>query len=121
MPQCSGRMIEWWFSYIHTTEEYKRWHPTEHIFSDWRCERKTGRYIGGTHVIHERLGTDQVHKLKLNFRDPSQILDTTLFEPAEVSPAIYGRGGPLNLPLWSAHVLHLVHDTVEGCVMRSRF
>ena len=121
MPRCSGKMIEWWFSYIHTTEEYKQWHPGDHIFSDWKGPRKTGAYIGGTHLIHERLGTSTIHKLRLNFREPSTILDTSRFNAAGVSAAIYGRGGPLYLPLWSAHVLHLVHDTADGCVMRSRF
>ena len=121
MPGCKGAMIDWWFSHIHTTEQYKEWHPTEHVWSDWKGPRDQGTYIGGTHLIHEYLGGKQLHKLKLNFRDPAQILDVSRFPAAGVSTAIYGRGGPLNLPFWSAHVLHLVHDTPEGCVMRSRF
>ncbi|MDE3175769.1 MAG: hydrolase [Pseudomonadota bacterium] len=121
MPGCKGAMIDWWFSHIHTTEQYKEWHPADHVWSDWKGPRDKGVYIGGTHLIHERLGSERVHKLKLNFRDPSAILDVSRFRAAGVSTAVYGRGGPLHLPLWTAHVLHLVHDTAEGCVMRSRF
>ena len=121
MPRCSGQLVEWWFGYLETTEQYKQWHPRDHIYSGWKGERGTGSYIGGTHLIHEKLGTEAVHKLKLNFREPSILLDTSRFAGAGVSAAIYGRGGPLDLPLWSAHVLHLIHDNADGCVMRSRF
>ncbi|MCB1395765.1 MAG: hypothetical protein H6898_06505 [Rhodobacter sp.] len=121
MPGCSGAMVDWWFSHVHTTEQYKQWHPEEHIWSDWKGPRDTGEYIGGTHLVHERLGTPQVVKLKIQFRDPAAILDTGRFAQAGVSTAIYGRGGPLGVPLWSGHVLHLVHDHAGGCTMRSRF
>ncbi len=114
-------MVEWWFSHVKTTEDYKRWHPEAHIWSDWKGPRDTGDYIGGTHLVHEKLGGDQVLKLKINFRDPTAILDTTRFQAAGVSAAIYARVGPLGLPLWTGHVLHLVQDTATGCVMRSRF
>lgn len=121
MPGCNGKMVEWWFSHVNTTEQYKQWHPGDHVFSAWRGERDTGNYIGGTHHVHEKLGSDKVVKLKINFRDPEKILDTNLFAQAGVSAAIYARGGPLNLPFWTAHLLHLIHDTEDGCVMRSRF
>ncbi|PCH98743.1 MAG: hypothetical protein COB84_01350 [Rhodobacteraceae bacterium] len=121
MPDCSGKMIDWWFSYLATTEQYKMWHPEDHVYCKWIGERGTGRYIGGTHIVHERLGGAKVHKLKINFREPSTILDVSRFEEAGVSTAVYARGGAANLPIWSGHVLHMVHDTDEGCVMRSRF
>ena len=78
-------------------------------------------FRSGTHCIHERLGTDTVHKLKLNFRDPATVMDTQRFAAAGIGAAIYGRGGPLNLPVWSARVLHLIHDHPTACTMRSRF
>jgi hypothetical protein len=121
MPGCSSEMIKWWFSHVQTTEQYKQWHPKDHIWSDWKGPRDTGEYIGGTHLVHERLGGDAIAKLKLNFRDPTTILDAEQLQSADVGVAIYARGGPLNLPLWTGHVLHLVRDTDAGCVMRSRF
>lgn len=121
MPGCSGAMVAWWFSHIHTTAQYREWHPGDHVFSDWKGPRDQGSFIGGTHLIHERLGGTKVHKLKLNFRDPARVLDTSRFAQAGVNAAIYGRGGPLGKPIWSAHVLHLIHDAPTGCVMRSRF
>ena len=120
MPGCSAQMVEWWFSNLRTTEQYVRWHPKDHVWCEWKgAENET--YVGGTHHVHERLGHDAVEKLKINFRDPGDILDPSLFEQAGVSAAIYGRGGPIGVPIWSGHVLHMIFDHNAGCTMRSRF
>lgn len=122
MIGCKAKVVEWWFGYVQTTEHYKWWHPRDHVFSDWIGERGTGRYIGGTHIAHEYFGGGPtLFKLKINFRDPSAILDTGRFAQAGVAAAIYARTGPLDRDLWVGHTLHLVYDTPEGCVMRSRF
>lgn len=123
MIGCKGSMVEWWFGFIHHTEQYKWWHPRDHLFSDWQGERGTGRFVGGTHLVHEYIGPD-IYKLKINFRDPAAILDPAQFEHSHVSAAVYGRVGDLEQEGdrgWFGHLLHLVHDTPEGCVMRSRF
>jgi DAPG hydrolase-like protein len=120
MIGCTGAMVAWWFSFIQTTDQYLWWHPRDHVFSDWDGPRGTGTYVGGTHLVHEYIG-GRIHKLKINFRDPSAILDTSRFERAGVSAVVYGRGGPLEAPVWSAHLCHPVQDTPEGCVVRSRF
>lgn len=122
MIGCSGEMVKWWFGFIHHTEQYKWWHARDHVFSDWDGERGTGRYIGGTHLVHEYLGGGPtLYKLKINFREPSELLDTSRFEKAKVSAAIYGRIGAIGEEGWFGRLLHLVQDIPEGCVMRSRF
>lgn len=122
MVGCKASMVEWWFSFIKTTEHYKLWHPRDHVFSDWIGERGTGRYIGGTHLAHEYFdGGPTLFKLKINFRDPGEILDVSRFAQAGVAAAIYARTGPGDRDLWVGHTLHLVYDTWQGCLMRSRF
>ena len=120
MPGCSAEMIEWWFSNLRTTEQYIRWHPKDHVWCEWKGT-ETGSYVGGTHHVHERLGHEAVEKLKINFRDPGAVLNTGLFENAGVTAAIYARGGPIGIPIWSGHVLHVIYDESDGCTMRSRF
>jgi len=117
---CSGRMIEWWFGFLRTTEQYKWWHPRDHVWCEWAGERGTGRYVGGTHHVHEYIG-GQLHKLKIHFRDPSEYLDVARFADAGVSAAICARVGLLEAPVWTGHLIHLVRDTDYGCEMRSRF
>jgi hypothetical protein len=112
MLGCTAKMVEWWFSFIKTTEHYQLWHPRDHVFSDWIGERGTGRYVGGTHIAHEYFGGGPtLFKLKINFRDPAEILDVSRFPGAGVSAAIYARTGPVDRDLWVGHTLHLVYDT----------
>lgn len=122
MIGCKGEMVSWWFSFIHHTEQYLWWHPRDHVFSDWIGERGTGRFIGGTHIVDEYLGGgSELHKLKINFRDPKDSLDTSKFAKAKVSAVVYGRVGLREPDIWTGYLLHLIQDIPEGCVMRSRF
>ena len=118
MPGCSSRMIDWWFGYVRTTEQYKLWHPTDHVWCDW--DGPAGEYIGGTHLVHEYIG-GQMNKLRIHFRPAAEYLDTGRFEQADVGTAICARTGPLDSELWAGHLIHLVRDTEYGCEMRSRF
>ena len=120
MVGCKGRMVQWWFGYLETTEQYKWWHPKDHVWCEWKGERGTGRYVGGEHHVHELIG-GELQKLKIRFREPAELLDVTRFEEAGVSAAVCARVGLLDAPVWSGHLIHLVRDTGYGCEMRSRF
>jgi hypothetical protein len=117
---CSGRMVEWWFGYLETTEQYRWWHPRDHVWCEWEGERGTGRFVGGTHRVHETIG-GELQKLRIHFRDPAEYLDVSRFAEARVSAAICARVGPLDAPFWAGHLIHLCRDTDFGCEMRSRF
>ena len=120
MPGCTGRMIDFWFGFLRTTEHYQWWHPVDHVWCEWVGERGTGRYVGGTHHVHEYVG-GELMKLKIHFREPAEYLDTSRFAAASVSTAICARVGPLDAPIWAGHLIHLVRDTPWGCELRSRF
>lgn len=120
MIGCTGKMIDWWFGFIHHTEQYLWWHPRDHVFSDWEGERGTGKYIGGSHLVHEYIG-GEMHKLRINFRDPANYFDVSKFRSAGVSTAVCGRVGDLEKSTWFGHLIHLIQELPEGCVMRSRF
>ena len=34
MPRCKARMVEWWLGWLGGADQYKLWHPTDHMFSD---------------------------------------------------------------------------------------
>lgn len=120
MAGCSGAMVEWWFGYLETTEQYKWWHPKDHVWCEWVGERDTGRFIGGTHHVHEYIG-GELQKLKISFHDPSEVLDASRLDEAGVTAAICARVGPLDSPVWAGRLIHLCRDTDYGCEMRSRF
>ncbi len=117
---CKGRMVEWWFGFLRTTEQYKWWHPRDHVWCEWIGERGTGRFIGGTHHVHEYIGGD-LQKLKIHFREPAAYLDVSRFAEAGITAAVCARVGPLDAPVWAGHLIHLCRDTDYGCEMRSRF
>ena len=117
---CKGRMVEWWFGFLENTEQYKWWHPVDHVWCEWVGERGTGRFVGGTHNVHEYVG-GELQKLKIHFRDPSEYLDVGRFAEAGVSAAVCARVGLLDAPVWVGHLIHLCRDTDYGCEMRSRF
>ncbi|RBL89434.1 DAPG hydrolase family protein [Chitinophaga flava] len=120
LANITGEMVEWWFTYVQNTEQYTIWHKDDHVFSDWIGERGTGKYIGGTHIAHERLGGDEIHKLKINFLDPANILDVSKFEELGVT-AVHARLGIDGMPGYAAKMVHFIRDTDYGCEMRSRF
>lgn len=117
---CKGRMVEWWFGYLETTEQYKMWHPKDHVWCEWVGDRGSGNFIGGTHNVHEYIG-GELQKLRINFRDPGEYLDTKMLTDSGVTAAICARIGPLDTPFWAGHLIHLCRDTDYGCEMRSRF
>jgi hypothetical protein len=120
MPRCTGAMVEWWFGFLETTEQYQWWHPQDHVWCEWVGERGTGRFVGGTHNVHERIG-GELQKLRIHFREPAEYLDVSRFGEAGITAAVCARVGLLEAPVWAGHVIHLCRDTAYGCEMRSRF
>lgn len=55
MPRAKAKMVEWWFGWLGGTEQYKLWHPTDHLFSDWE-DRAGNTPLGSSHLVHEYLG-----------------------------------------------------------------
>jgi hypothetical protein len=121
MPRARARMVEWWFGWLGGTEQYKLWHPTDHLFSDW--EDRTGNtHVGSSHLVHEYLGgaDGPVYKLRINFRDPSEFFDPAAYAALD-GVAICARIGLLDAPVNLGLMTHCVRNTAQGCEMRSRF
>ncbi|MBG1233264.1 DAPG hydrolase family protein [Aestuariivirga litoralis] len=121
MPRCKAKMIEWWFRYLGGTEQYKLWHPVDHLFSDWEG-RVPGTHVGSSHLVHEYLaGPDgPVYKLRINFRDPLEFFDKKQYGNF-TGAAICARIGDLDHPINFGKMVHFVRNTDQGCEMRSRF
>lgn len=127
MPSVTSAMLEWWFGYIHTTEQYKLWHPRDHVFSDWEGPRRNdSQYIGGSHLVEEYFG-GVLHSLKISFKDPEEMFGPSWkqdFTRTGYSTAICARVGEWNRSTGEAkyggHLLHLIKNEPDGCRMRSR-
>lgn len=118
MPGVSAEMVRWWFGdYLQTSEHYKRWHPTAHVWMDWE-NKVDGAYIGASHLVHEYLGED-LSKLRIQFVPPEDILGPVRLGADDV--AVCARAGLLEQPLNGAKMCHIIRNTEYGAEMRSRF
>lgn len=121
MPGCKADMVDWWFRWLGGTDQYRLWHPTDHVFSDWEG-RQPGSHIGSSHLVHEYLaGSDgPLFKLRINFRDPAEFFDPARYKSHDGN-AICAHIGLLDAPLNLGKMTHFVRNTPWGCEMRSRF
>lgn len=118
MPLVKAKMVEWWFSdYLQTTEQYKRWHPTAHIWMDWE-NKFPGKVIGASHLVHEYIGQD-LQKLRIQFINPSEFLDS--YEQRNDRFVICAKVGDLEVDINFTSMCHIVRDTAWGAEMRSIF
>jgi len=128
MPGVTGKMIDWWFGFIHTSDFYKLWHPRDHIFSDWDGPRdNTSTYIGGHHLVKEYIG-GVLSNLKISFKDPSIYFGADWrqkFDEKGYSTVICGRcqnwDPETNESVAIGHLIHLIKTEPDGCRMRSQF
>jgi hypothetical protein len=128
MPNCTSEMISWWFGWIHTTSQYKLWHPSDHVFSSWEGPRNNdSTYIGGHHLVHEYIG-GHLAKLKISFLSPKMYFGKgweEMFRESGYGVAICGRVGNWDEEngevVYNGHLVHLVKEEKLGVRMRSQF
>ncbi|SMC40525.1 hypothetical protein SAMN02787074_1048 [Chryseobacterium sp. YR221] len=134
MHQCTGKMLDWWFTYFETTADLRLWHPHDHVeHGGWDDQWvKHKNYIGATIHATESLGDIPPVPATIKFHDPADIFNPERLKEAyangDVSTVIYGRiGFGENTPIdmhgdpMDGYMLHVVRDTARGCVLRSHF
>lgn len=119
MPDVTPKMVHWWFAdYLQTTEQYKRWHPTDHVWYDWE-DKTPGAFVGASAFVHEYIG-DELFKLRIQFVMPEDILGTApMLGPEDV--AVCARVGLIDQPFYGGDLCHIIRKTDYGSEMRSRF
>lgn len=118
MPDVKAKMVRWWFAdYMQTTEHYKRWHPTAHVWMDWE-NKVPGELVGASHLVHEYIG-NELQKLRIQFVDPSEFIEG--YEPRDDHFTVCARVGLLEDAINMTSMCHIVRDTAFGAEMRSTF
>ena len=120
MPHCRAKMVHWWFGWLGGTDQYKLWHPRDHVSSDWEG-RVGGNYVGAHHLVEEYLGgSGPVHRLRISFRDPHEFFDPTRYDAVD-GIAVCAFPGARDNPVSLGYMCHFVRNTDYGCEMRTRF
>lgn len=118
MPNVKAEMVRWWFAdFLQTTEQYKLWHPQDHVWMDWE-NKVPGEIVGASHLVHEYIG-GEMGKLRIQFVDPAVFFGIDPNDGDTV--AVCARAGLLEEPLYVARMCHIVRNTPLGAEMRSRF
>lgn len=118
MPKVKAAMVRFWFTdFMQTTEHYKRWHPTAHVWMDWE-NKVPGEVIGASHLVHEYIGPE-LSKLRIQFIPPEVLLGEQ--EDRADRWVICARAGMLEVPINVATMCHIIRDTEWGAEMRSVF
>jgi len=118
MPRVKAAMVKWWFTdFLQTTEHYKWWHPTAHVWMDWENKRP-GEIVGASHLVHEYIGAD-LSKLRIQFVPAEEILGS--YEERPDRFVLCARVGMLEEPINVTKMCHIVRDTPWGAQMRSHF
>lgn len=118
MPGVRAEMVKWWFTdFLQTTEHYKWWHPTDHVWMDWE-NKVPGEIVGASHLVHEYIG-GEMQELRIQFVDPTEIFG---FDPNDEDTFVLcARTGVLKESVNVGRMCHIIRNTPDGAEMRSRF
>jgi hypothetical protein len=112
VPNVTGKMVDWWLRRRKSVEEFRMWHPTEHVRWDWDERQQAG-------IAQHRID-GEIEKTKGQARDAAIYFDVARFAERGISAAICSRGGPADMDGWGSHLVHLCRDTAYGCEVRTR-
>ena len=118
MPGVSADMVRCWFAdFLKTTEHYKWWHPTDHVWMDWE-NKIPGQIYGASHLVHEYIG-GEMGKLRIQFVEPQEFFGR---DPNDENTfALCARVGLLEQPINVTRMCHIIRNVEGGAEMRSRF
>lgn len=125
MPGVNAEMWDWWFGWHSlSSARYRLWHPLAHRRSQIAEDRRhlppgRARYINNVSAVDEYIGS-QMTKLAIGFVEPKtfglrqEIVD-------KLGTAICATVALRSQHLEHGQLIHMVENTSEGCIMRSRF
>ncbi|CAN7374632.1 hydrolase [Trinickia sp. LjRoot230] len=131
MQGCTGEMFEWWFRSRPNTQQYRWWHPVDHVSSEW-AGGETQTHVGSVHLVEERFTDLPAARLAIHFRDATEFFNSDRYRTARsekrVTAAVCAcvamghdpesvRGGHIS----GSRLLHIGRDTPGGLVLRSHF
>jgi hypothetical protein len=97
LRHVTPEMLDWWFAHMDRAG-YMDFHPIDHEEFAWVRGKEPGRYVGATHLTHQRYGgSGPLMRAEITFLPPEERFDTALFER-------YGVGFALSA------VIHLLDE-----------
>lgn len=125
MPGVTAAMWDWWFGWHGlSSARYRLWHPIAHKRSQLAEDRQhlppgRARYINNVSAVDEFIGS-QLTQLAIGFVEPKTFgLNQELVD--KLGTAICATVALRPQRLEHGRLVHMVENSHEGCIMRSRF
>jgi DAPG hydrolase PhiG domain len=125
MPGVNASMWDWWFGWHSlSSARYRLWHPLAHQRSQLAEDRRhlppgRARYINNLSAVDEFIGS-QMTRLAIGFVEPKTFgLDQDFVD--KLGTAICATVALRIQKIEHGKLVHMVENTPEGCIMRSRF
>jgi hypothetical protein len=88
MHGVTPEMLDWWFAHMER-DTYLAFHPIDHRDFAWVRGKQADRYVGATHLTHQRYGGEgPLMRAEISFVAPEELLDTSKFAERQVGVAI---------------------------------
>lgn len=121
MLHCRGPMVEWWLGRALSPDEFKRWHPMDHISIEVVRKAAPDQPYGKSFHVKQTVG-GQLRDTILESRDPVEYFsDIARLKSSGVTAVMCSRGRLSTVPAWTTRIIHVCRDFDWGCEMRSRF
>ena len=109
-------MIDWWWDNL-DNDNYKLWHPKDHIALEWQIPPAKVGHVGAIHMACERISEVHAQVLRIRWEARESALSQTIYSHVNVGSAL--GPGPEDNPL--SCVIHEYEVAPYGAKMRSTF
>ena len=103
--------IDWWFGFLHHSEEHRWWYPRDHAFRDWEASWEPREYLAscrdGAALCSDFEGEDAMPYVQKLFGDSEASRELVIVSTEEkneldtLRPACEHRSNDLSVYLWS--------------------
>jgi hypothetical protein len=116
LPGVTPAMIDWFFAHL-DRELYLRFHPTDHVHFAWLRGKQPGRYVGATHLTHQRYGgAGPLMRAAITFLEPERPAEADTVVCASVH--LVDEDG-VEQSAEAARFVHVALASREGTELRS--
>jgi len=112
----TSEMLDWWWDNL-DNDNYKLWHPQDHIALGWQIPPTQVGHVGAIHMACEKIADEPAQILRIRWEGREAAPISTIYSHVNVGSSL--APGRDDIPM--ASVVHEYEETSYGARMRSTF
>ena len=116
LHSVTPEMIDWWWDNLNN-DNYKLWHPEDHIALEWQIPPAQAGHAGAIHMACEKIADEPARILRIRWEERDAAPISTIYSHINVGSPL--APGADDIPMGS--VVHEYEATPSGTRMRSTF